>query len=127
MKKQQLIVPFLLVLTLVTGLAGCKGSEKSSSSEQSQIEQAPTANSENNTDGKKTRSLEAQKRRAEIRNQIKAVLTPEQLKQLEAKMQGGERMRQALTSINLTADQKTKIAAIYQTARANRHPQSQAQ
>ncbi len=41
-------------------------------------------------------------------------------------MQSGEKMRQALTSIDLTPDQKTKIDTIYQTARANRQAASQA-
>jgi Spy/CpxP family protein refolding chaperone len=124
MKKQQLIIPFGLVLILITGLAGCKSSENSSSSEQPQTEQASTPSSENNTEGKKTRSPEAQKRREEIRNQIKAVLTPEQVKQLDSKMQAGEKMRQVLISLNLTADQKMKIEAIYKTARANRQAES---
>lgn len=124
MNKQQLVIPCLLALVLITGLAGCKSSEDSSSSEQPKTEQATTS-TENGAEGKKTRSPEAQKRREETRNQIKAVLTPEQVKQLDSKMQGGEKMRQALTSINLTADQKTKIAEIYQTARANREAKSQ--
>ncbi len=125
MNKQQLVIPCLLALLLITGLAGCKSSENPSSSEQPKTEQAATTSTENSTDGKKARSPEAQKRREEIRNKIKAVLTPEQVKQLESKMQGGEKMRQVLTSLNLTADQKTKIEAIYQTARANRQAESQ--
>ncbi len=125
MNKQQLVIPCLLSLVLITGLAGCKSSENPSSSEQPKTEQAATTSTENSTDGKKARSPEAQKRREEIRNKIKAVLTPEQVKQLESKMQGGEKMRQVLTSLNLTADQKTKIEAIYQTARANRQAESQ--
>ncbi len=41
-------------------------------------------------------------------------------------MQAGEKMRQALTSINLTTDQKTKIEEIYQAMRANRQAESPA-
>ncbi len=125
MKKQQLFTPALLVLVLLTGLASCKSSGNPQSSEQPKTEQAVIPSPENSAGGNKIRSPEAQKRREEIRNQIKAVLTPEQVKQLETQMQGGEKMRQVLTSLNLTADQKTKIEAIYKTARANRPAESQ--
>ena len=124
MKKQQIIASLLLAIVLMTGLAGCKSSENSSSSEQTKTEQAATTSTENSTEGKKTRSPDAQKRREEIRAKIKALLTPEQVQKLDSKMQAGEKMRQALTGINLTADQKTKIDAIYKTARANREAKS---
>jgi hypothetical protein len=86
MKKQQFVMPLLLALVLITGIAGCKSSENSPSSEQTKTEQASTPSPENSADGKKTRSPESQKRREETRAKIKAVLTPEQVKQLDSKM-----------------------------------------
>jgi Spy/CpxP family protein refolding chaperone len=58
--------------------------------------------------------------RLAIRSKIKAVLTPAQILQLETKMKGGRKMREALTEIELTADQKTKIKEIYRAGRAER-------
>jgi Spy/CpxP family protein refolding chaperone len=58
--------------------------------------------------------------RLAIRAKIKAVLTPTQVLQLETKMKDGRKMREALTEIELTADQKTKIKEIYRAGRAER-------
>jgi Spy/CpxP family protein refolding chaperone len=60
-----------------------------------------------------------------MKKQIEAVLTPDQMKQLESKLQQGDKMRDAMASLNLTAEQKTKIREIYKSARAQRQGQSQ--
>ncbi len=62
-----------------------------------------------------------------MKKQIEAVLTPDQVKQLESKLQQGEKMRDAMRELNLSEDQKTKIREIYKSARANRQQQSQSQ
>jgi Spy/CpxP family protein refolding chaperone len=67
----------------------------------------------------KANSAERAKKRAEVRKQIDVVLKPEQVKQLNAKLKGGEKMRKALSEINLTAEQKTKIKAILKAAYPN--------
>jgi Spy/CpxP family protein refolding chaperone len=53
------------------------------------------------------------------------VLTPEQVQQLETKVKGGEKMRKALSELNLTAEQKTKIKDILKTAYPRGQKQSQ--
>jgi Spy/CpxP family protein refolding chaperone len=125
MKQQQMIAPLVLATILMTGIAGCNSVQTAQSPDQPTTESTSTTSDGKSAEGKQARSPAAQKRREEIRKQIKAVLQPEQVKQLESKMQTGEKMRQALNSVNLTAEQKTKIEAIYQTARANRQAESQ--
>ncbi len=62
--------------------------------------------------------------RLAMRTKIKAVLTPDQVQQLETKMKAGGKMRSALASINLTDTQKSKIKEIYQAGRAERQKAS---
>jgi Spy/CpxP family protein refolding chaperone len=117
MNKQQLIAPLLLSLMLLGGITGCKSSDSQPKITQNSSSPSEVNSSTGNNQARSARSL---KRREETRKQIKAVLTPEQIKELDSKMQSGEKMRQALTGINLTEDQKTKIEEIYQAMRANR-------
>jgi Spy/CpxP family protein refolding chaperone len=63
-------------------------------------------------------------RRAALRKKIEAVLTPEQMKQLDAKIQSGEKMRRAMASLELTPEQQDKVKAIYDEARAQWKSQS---
>lgn len=112
MNEHQIIAPLFLSMILLAGVTGCKSAENQPTT----IENSSSTSTVNN----KVRSPEAQKRREETRNQVKAVLTPEQVKELDTKMQSGKKMRQALTGINLTEVQKTKIDGIYQAVRANR-------
>ena len=58
------------------------------------------------------RDKEREQRRNARRKQIEAVLTPDQVQQLQAKLKQGEKLRSAISSLNLTADQKTKIQII---------------
>jgi len=94
-------ITFLLFTLLATGMTGCKGFTTVGPSD--------------------TQNAERQEKREAVRKQIEAVLTPDQVKQLEAKLQQGEKMRQALSSLDLTADQKTKIQGILKAA----YPQRQ--
>jgi hypothetical protein len=63
-------------------------------------------------------------RRAALRQKIEAVLTPEQVKQLDAKIQNGEKMRRAMASLELTPEQQDQVKAIYDEARAQWKSQS---
>ena len=115
--NQPYIAPVLVSIVLLTGITSCHPNLASSpnttdSRSPSEIDNAASP---------KARSLAGLQRRAETIRQVKAVLNPAQVRELEAKMQSGEKIRQALTGINLTEAQKTKIEAIYQTIRANRH------
>jgi Spy/CpxP family protein refolding chaperone len=63
--------------------------------------------------------------RQAIQKQVETVLTPDQVTQLHSKEQQGQKMREALSSLNLTADQKTKIQQIFQSAHTHKHEQPQ--
>ncbi|TAF88225.1 MAG: hypothetical protein EAZ49_17715 [Oscillatoriales cyanobacterium] len=72
----------------------------------------------NPTDTKKPKLSDAERaqKRKEVSEKLAKVLTAEQYKQLSAKLKSGEKMRQALTEINLTAEQKPKVKAILKEA-----------
>ena len=121
MIKKQIIIPTLLLATiLIGGMTGCTSSK---SPDVSQGENSGTKVSNTNASGATT-PQSAEKREA-VRKQVEAVLTPDQVKQLSAKLQQGERMRKAVLSLNLTAEQKTKIQDIFKTAYPHRKGQSQ--
>ncbi|WP_293330811.1 hypothetical protein [Microcoleus sp. CAWBG58] len=69
------------------------------------------ANSQNPQQPKLSNAERAQKRK-EVSKKLAKVLTVEQYKELNAKLKSGEKMRKALTEINLTAEQKPKVKAI---------------
>ena len=69
------------------------------------------ANPTNSQKPKLSDAERAQKRK-EVSQKLAKVLTPEQYKLLDAKLKSGEKMRKALTEINLTAEQKPKVKAI---------------
>jgi Spy/CpxP family protein refolding chaperone len=73
------------------------------------------ANPTNSQKPKLSDAERAQKRK-EVSEKLAKVLTPEQYKQLSAKLKSGEKMRKALTEINLTAEQKPKVKAILKEA-----------
>ena len=73
------------------------------------------ANPTNSQKPKMSDAERAQKRK-EVSEKLAKVLTAEQYKQLSAKLKSGEKMRQALTEINLTAEQKPKVKAILKEA-----------
>jgi Spy/CpxP family protein refolding chaperone len=115
--KKQPIAPLLLSIILLAGISGCN---LNSSNQPKTTENSSNTSEVNGSENSQLRSVERSQRREQIRQQVKAILNPEQVKELDAKMQSGEKMRQALTELSLTAEQKTKIDEIYTTARANR-------
>lgn len=120
MIKKQIILPTLLLATiLIGGITGCTSSKSPDVSQGGDgTKVSDTTNSPaSNTPGR------AEKREA-VRKQVEAVLTPDQVKQLSAKLQQGEKMRKAVLSLNLTAEQKTKIQEIFKTAYPHRSGQS---
>ncbi len=107
--KKQTIAALLLASALTIGVSACGQSNSA------QAPQPDTASAQPNNAPAPDQAARAQKRE-EIRKQVEAVLTPEQKQQLQTKVQSGEKMRQALKEINLTADQKTKIQTILKNA-----------
>ncbi len=123
MIKKQIILPTLLFATiLIGGMTGCSSSKSPDVSQGgdsgTKVSDTSTTNTASNTPDR------AQKREA-VRKQIEAVLTPDQVKELSTKLQQGEKMRKAVLSLNLTAEQKTKIQDIFKTAYSHRKGQSQ--
>jgi Spy/CpxP family protein refolding chaperone len=125
MIKKQMITPILLLATiLMGGITGCSGSK---SSDATNPDASGTNVSQSNADtpnNNKADTPERAQKREEIRKQIEAVLTPDQVKQLQEKVQKGEKFRKAVLSLDLTADQKTKIQDIFKTAYPHRPGES---
>lgn len=122
MIKKQIILPTVLLATiLIGGITGCTSSK---SPDVSQGGDGMTKVSDTTNSPASNTADRAQKREA-VRKQVEAVLTPDQVKQLSAKLQQGEKMRKAVLSLNLTAEQKTKIQEIFKTAYPHRSGQSQ--
>ncbi|MEH2072287.1 MAG: hypothetical protein V7K47_29750 [Nostoc sp.] len=125
MIKKQIILPaFLLATILITGITGCTNSK---SPDVSQGDNSGTKVSDTNTSttNPASNTPERAEKREAVRKQVEAVLTPDQVKQLSAKLQQGEKMRKAVLSLDLTAEQKTKIQDIFKTAYPHRKGQSQ--
>ncbi len=117
--KRSIATTLLLGTFLVGGVTACS---QSNSSEPSQAGTMPS----DAPQGDKAPSPERAQRREAMRKQIEAVLTPEQSQQLQTKLQQGVRMREAMASLNLTPEQKTKIQDIMKAARAQRQGQAPA-
>ncbi|MEH1856107.1 MAG: hypothetical protein V7L11_31590 [Nostoc sp.] len=124
MIKKQIILPTMLLATiLIGGMTGCSNSK---SPDVSQGDDSGTKVSDTSTtNSPASNTPERAQKREEIRKQIEAVLTPDQVKELSGKLQQGEKMRKAVLSLNLTADQKTKIQDIFKTAYPHRKGKSQ--
>jgi len=145
MKRTTIVPAFVLVgALLVGGLSACTQSNASEatqpdttaanpvSSDQakadsvsSQAAQPVAATATPSSAQPKATDAERAQKREELRKQVEAVLTPEQAQQLETKVKGGERMRKALSELNLTAEQKTKIKGILKAAYPRGQKQSQ--
>ncbi|MDZ8263242.1 hypothetical protein [Nostoc sp. ChiQUE01b] len=126
MIKKQIILPSLLFATiLIGGMTGCSSSKSPdvSQGDDSGTKVSNTSTSTTNSPGANT--PERAQKREEIRKQVEAVLTPDQVKELSTKLQQGEKMRKAVLSLNLTAEQKTKIQDIFKTAYPHRKGKSQ--
>ncbi|QLE43303.1 hypothetical protein FD723_24525 [Nostoc sp. C052] len=124
MIKKQIILPTMLLATiLIGGMTGCSNSK---SPDVSQGDDSGTKVSDTSTtNSPASNTPERAQKREEIRKQIEAVLTPDQVKELSGKLQQGEKMRKAVFSLNLTADQKTKIQDIFKTAYPHRKGKSE--
>lgn len=109
-------IPLVLSALLLAGITACNRSDSSTDAPQTN---SAAASQQDNSQAQAYQTAERTRRREAMRKQIEAVLTPEQAKQLDSKLQQGEKMRQALSELNLTADQKTKIREAMQAARAN--------
>ncbi|MHC5599094.1 MAG: hypothetical protein ACYTXC_24645 [Nostoc sp.] len=123
MIKKQIILPTLLFATiLIGGMTGCSSSK---SPDVSQGGDSGTKVSDTSTTNTASNTPDRAQKREEVRKQIEAVLTPDQVKELSTKLQQGEKMRKAVLSLNLTAEEKTKIQDIFKTAYSHRKGQSQ--
>ncbi|MDZ8221453.1 hypothetical protein [Nostoc sp. ChiVER01] len=122
MIKKQIILPILLFATiLIGGMTGCTSSKSPDVSQGND----GTKVSDTSTTSPGANTPERAQKREEVRKQVEAVLTPDQVKELSTKLQQGEKMRKAVLSLNLTAEQKTKIQNIFKTAYPHRKGQSQ--
>ncbi|MEH2155190.1 hypothetical protein [Nostoc sp.] len=124
MIKKQIILPTLLLATiLIGGITGCSSSK---SPDVSQGDDSGTKVSDTSVPNSPAANTpERAQKREEVRKQVEAVLTPDQVKELSTKLQQGEKMRKAVLSLNLTAEQKTKIQDIFKTAYPHRKGKSQ--
>jgi Spy/CpxP family protein refolding chaperone len=121
MRQQQFGIAFLLMGMLsLGGLSACTSSPSSQASQSDGGQENMANPSESNAPP----TAERAQKRAEVRKQIEAVLTPEQVQQLQSKLNQGERMRTALRELNLQADQKTKIQDIFKAAHPNKTKQA---
>ncbi len=116
--KKLMIAATLLVGTLMMGVSACGQSNSAQTPQSDATSASPSNSAPSNTTSapdEAQKAERAQKREA-VRKQIIAVLTQEQAQQFQTKVQSGEKMRQALRELNLTADQKTKIQDILKAA-----------
>jgi Spy/CpxP family protein refolding chaperone len=126
MIKKQIIAPTLLIATiLIGGITSCTSSNSPNTSPEDNTATNGSETKTTTTNNNKENTGERSQKREAVRKQIEAVLTPQQVKELSAKLQQGEKMRKALSSLNLSADQKTKIQEIMKTAYPHHEKQSQ--
>ncbi|MFS8118278.1 MAG: hypothetical protein ACMG55_07265 [Microcoleus sp.] len=137
MKRSTIAPAFILAgAMLIGGLSACASPNTPSAAEPNSPAAIPVSSSEmkadtasskdatpdvvaaNPTNSQKPKMSDAERaqKRKEISEKLAKVLTPEQYKSLDAKLKSGEKMRKALTEINLTAEQKPKVKAILKAA-----------
>jgi hypothetical protein len=116
--KSPRIATSIAFILLSMGVVACNQTKSSDTA------QTTTADVTTSTKADATKAEREQKREAR-RKQIEAVLTPEQVKQLQAKMKDGEKLRKALSSLDLTEEQKTKIQKIFEASRPKNPGKSQ--
>ncbi len=107
MLKPAITTALLLGTLLTGGITACSASKSADDA------QSPSNTSQTSSGQAQNRS----QRREALRKQVETVLTAEQKQQLETKLKQGEKMRDILPSLNLTADQKSKIQDIMKNAR----------
>lgn len=116
-------IPLALSALLLAGITACNRSDSTAAAPQSDSSQPAATSTQGSSQDKQTKAAptpEQLKQREAVRKQIETVLTPDQTKLLETKVQQGEPMRKALNELNLTDDQKAKIRDIRKAAYANR-------
>lgn len=116
-------ITVLLLTLLAAGMAACNGAKSSDNAEAGNSQMAAdtsNASTSNHAAASPEQKAAWKQKREAVRKQVEAVLTPDQVKELEAKLQQGEKMRRAVSSLNLTPEQKTKIDGIFKTAYAHR-------
>lgn len=135
--KKYLAIPLVLAAIALGGITACNRSTPQADSTQTPAQTNSTqANSTQSTtdntastgssQSKAYQTTERKHKREGVRKQIEALLTQDQVKQLETKLQQGEKMRQAVTELNLTPEQNTKVQALLKTAYANRQKSAEA-
>jgi periplasmic protein CpxP/Spy len=105
------IVPFvrpILGLSIAVMIGSCSGEPMVSA-------QMPPGLS--NASLSAAQQKQVQKIQAETKEQLATVLTSDQLSQFESVIQQGEKPRQALASLNLSSEKKSKIREILQAQR----------
>ncbi|MEE3715660.1 hypothetical protein V2H45_02750 [Tumidithrix elongata RA019] len=129
MKKQLSLAIAICTILLAGGITACTQANSSATpqatsspvssvpSDPSPSSTATSTPSDTSQTGKPTDTERAQRREAR-RKQIEEVLTPEQVQQLQAKLKQGEKMQKALSELNLTTEQKTKIQIIFEKSYA---------
>ena len=125
MMQKSTITTTALVFTFILG--GMTACNHSNSSPSSQSEASPATTSQAPSTTNNPQSAERAQKRQTLRKQIEAIMTPEQLQQLQKRLQAGDKMRKALKSLDLTANQKAKIHEIFKTAHAQQNSQEQSQ
>ncbi len=113
--KRSVASALLLMTLFAGGVTACNRSTSADTSQTDATQTKPAASTDPAQAGMTPKEARAKKREA-VRKQIETVLTPDQVKQLEAKVQQGEKMRKAVSELDLTADQKTKVQEILKTA-----------
>ena len=105
--KRSIATTLLLGALLTGGVSACS---QTTPSETPQAKTDTMSSNASQTDN--AQSTDRAQRREAMRKQVEAVLTPEQSQQLQTKLQQGVKMREAMASLNLTPEQKTKIRDI---------------
>lgn len=115
MNSGNIAITLLLASLLGMGISSCNQNPTAVKQPKSEITTTNTSSS----------APDRVQRRLAMQNKIKAILTPAQVQQLDAKIKDGDKMRTAMKTIDLTTDQQAKIKEIYQSARAERKQSSE--
>jgi Spy/CpxP family protein refolding chaperone len=137
MKKNAIAPAIVSAILLLGGITACSQTNPPEASPQATTAPAssnpsaspsvnPTAST--SSDQSNYNAKDRKKAREERQKQIDAILTPDQAKQLQEKLKQGEKLRKAISGLDLTTEQKTKIQAIFeksyeQSPNANKPPQ----
>jgi Spy/CpxP family protein refolding chaperone len=110
MKRPASITTIIFPLLLLGAIAACTPDKPSDTPQISPSPASSDRSDRSQSSSQKTK--ERDRRRESRRKQIEAILTPEQLQQLQTKLKQGEKFQSALSSLDLTTDQKNKLKMI---------------